>query len=296
MRILKRFPAIIFCLAGIFATANAAGMMHFNIIMKMTQQGGSGCGIWWSWQDKQANKPKLVIDYSEGGSKKTATYQHGMNGMKNAWAYFFRHGEATHYPDHLHDMLVKKSPARNCIFLCDISDIPSDAAISKAELFLHIHTAEGLGNSCKSEVVEIHHCPTVWNPEVVTAKVYDTGKNWNTENGDFGEHILTLKSAEMHASGWNKGHPNGSIDFTDYMKGLQAGRSGSTEVLRTQGRTKDTATAFGRHDAMLGETPAPGFYTVTGRRLTATSRQKSHAALIRQNCITGIRELVYFNK
>lgn len=220
---------IVFCSIAQLETV-IQDSLYFNVIMKMTMQGGGGCGVWWGIQGNDTNKAKLVIEYSENSEKKSMTFQHGLNGMENAYSYYYKHSEFTHYPNQLHEIRVKKEPARNGLFLCNITDIPVNATIEKATLTLHLNTNEGLGWTCKDEVIEIHHCTKIWNPNTVNAEIYDTDKKWDSVNGDFGEHILTLKSAEMHIGEWNKNNPTGSIDFTDYVRKLQLSRNGLSNM------------------------------------------------------------------
>ena len=206
-------------------SVHAAEEMVFNIIMKTTAQWGSECGFWFSDQGVQANKPKLVIEYSQNGQKGTKSYQHGLNGMQNAFGYYIGPLD----PDPKHDIFTKKRPARNGLFWCDISDIPIGAAITKATLHLHIHTKEGFCGGDVISVISVHEGLKKWNWDFANWNQYDDGKPWDTSGGDFGPFIREIRAKEdITDRGFKKGNPNADFDFTEYVKKLQSSRDGTT--------------------------------------------------------------------
>jgi hypothetical protein len=217
---------ICFLAVVLVAVAVHSQDMFFNIIIMQRIQACGGCGIWFDWQDAQANKPKLVVEYTTGGGSQSKTYQHGLNGMDNAWGTFIDANAANNGPDNLHSMLIKSSPKRNGLFKCDISDIPVNATITKATLYLHIHTHEGLAGADNSSVLWVHQCAQQdWDWQYVNWTNYAQGKAWNTIGGDFGVKIRELRAKEdMKDRGFSKSNPDCNFDFTDYVKGLQQDR------------------------------------------------------------------------
>ena len=196
----------------------------FNIIIRQTHQSCSGCGIWFDWQGKQADKPRLAVKYEHDGVQHTAEYQHGLGGMDNAHAIWIQSGKA-HDDGNKHEMLIKKGPHRNGLLRVDVSDIPADATITQARLHLHINKHEGLANGDHSSVLMVHESAREWDWNSVSWTHAATGQPWTTTGGDLGREVREIHAGvDMHDLGFNKGHPNGFFDFTPYMQLLQSER------------------------------------------------------------------------
>jgi hypothetical protein len=192
-----------------------------------------GSGVWFGWQDQQTNKPRLEIKYSLGGSSYTKNYQHGLNGMENAYGFFFKSSgwDGGGREFHKHNLNQKDGPVRHALFKCDISDVPKEAVITSAVLHLHIHSQEGLGSSACG-TIGIFECTKDWNWDYVDWNNYDQGKSWNVPGGDYGTPIRTLRIREdMKALGYSKSNTRFPLDLTDYVKQLQEARS--TQVNNT---------------------------------------------------------------
>jgi hypothetical protein len=196
----------------------------FNIIIRQTYLSCSSCGIWFDWQGKQANKPRLVVEYEHAGALHTAEYQHDLEGMDNAHSIWIQSGHA-HDEGNKHQMLIKKSPHRKGLLRVDASDIPVDATITEARLHLHINKHEGLANGDHSSILMVHEAAQDWDWNSVSWTHAATGQPWTTKGGDLGREVREIHAGgDMHDLGFNKAHPDGFFDFTPYMQLLQTER------------------------------------------------------------------------
>ncbi|MCA9657768.1 MAG: DNRLRE domain-containing protein [Myxococcales bacterium] len=199
--------------------------MDFNLIFRQSVMACSGCGIWFDWQGEDANKPRLEVTWSLDGQQETSVFRHGLDGAENAFGFFIVNPPPASPEEHFHSILVKQSLARTGLFRADIREIPPDAQIDDATLFLHIHSHEGLANSDTSSVLEVHECERDWNWNEATWNQAADGVPWDQPGGDFGELIREIRAKEdLHGAGFNKGNPDAHFDFTDYVKKLQAER------------------------------------------------------------------------
>ena len=196
--------------------------MDFNLIFRETVMDCGGCGIWFDWEDDPQNKPRLEITWTMDGQEHTSVFQHGLNGTENAFGYFLENPPPANPSDNFHSILVKMAPARTGLFRADISEIPPDATIEEATLFLHIHSHEGLSNADFTSVLEVYECEGDWNWDEANWSQAANGTPWNQPGGDFGEFIREIRAFEdMHALGYNKGNPDAQFSFTDYAVKLQ---------------------------------------------------------------------------
>ena len=194
----------------------------FNIILRQTFQECVACGIWFEWQGEQENKAKFVVQFESLGSVHENTYQHGLNGMENAFAYFL--GAAN--DQFKHSIIVKQAPQYTGLFRADISDIPPDATITKATLYLHINTIEGLADADNSSVLSVHECERTWDWDYASWTHYDEGATWTQPGGDFGVFVREIRAKEdIRDRGFSRASPNVDFDFTPYVLQLQAARS-----------------------------------------------------------------------
>ncbi|MBF0432822.1 MAG: serine hydrolase [Fibrobacteria bacterium] len=206
-------------------TTGNSGKMQVNFITKYTQSSG-GSGIWFGWEDEQAHKPKLEIQYRDNGVSKTKYYQHGLAGAGDAYAFFFKNGswDGGGREFHKHNLNQKDSPIRQALFKADISDIPHGAQIQKATLHLHIHSEEGMGPSAKG-VIGLFKCDKDWNWDYADWTNYDNGRPWDTEGGDYGDLIRNLDVTQnMRNEGYSKQNTEFPLDLTQYVIDLQANR------------------------------------------------------------------------
>jgi hypothetical protein len=206
---------------------DTSNKLLFNIITRQTHQSCSSCGIWFDWQEEQANKPKLVVEYEQAGEQYTAEYQHDLMGMDNAHAIWIKSGQ-DHDEAHKHQMLIKRGPRRNGLFRVDASDIPVDAAIVEARLHLHLNNHEGLANADHTSTLTVYECTRDWDWNSVNWTHATRDQLWTSEGGDFGREVREIHAGrDMHDRGFNKASPNGSFDFTPYMQLLQRERNAS---------------------------------------------------------------------
>jgi hypothetical protein len=204
---------------------DTSNMLLFNIIIRQIHQSCSSCGIWFDWQDQQANKPKLVVKYEQAGEQYTVEYQHDLMGMDNAHAIWIKSG-LDHDETHKHQMLIKRGPRRNGLFRVDASDIPVDASIVEARLHLHLNNREGLANSDHTSTLMVYECTRNWNWNSVSWTHATRDQLWMSEGGDFGREVREIHAGrDMHDRGFRKSSPNGFFDFTPYMQLLQRERN-----------------------------------------------------------------------
>jgi hypothetical protein len=211
--------------------ALSPGEMIFNVAIRHdVVDPDESSGLWWSWQDQRTHKPRLVVSYTSGGNPQTKTYQHGLDGMDNARAAYIKQagadsGKVGYGEGHKHNILPKKAPARRGFFWCDMRDIPVDATINGATLYLHFHTEEGLARATDEGVIGIYECDKEWNWDVMDWINYDRGKAWDTPGGDFGAKIRDIRIQEdILDHGWGKSNPDCRFSFTAYVQQLQANR------------------------------------------------------------------------
>jgi hypothetical protein len=122
---------------------------------------------------------------------------------------------------------MKVSPKRRALFKCDLGEIPINAVITRATFHIHIHTGEGLSYDDYGSVLGVYECNTDWDWNTVSWSF-----PWQTPGGDFGKKIMIIRAKEdLRDKGWSKGNPDVVIDFTNYIKGLQAQRQ-STNIMR----------------------------------------------------------------
>ena len=198
--------------------------LMFSLIIRQTHQSCSGCGIWFDWQEQQANKPRLVVKYERDGDQHTVEYQHGLQGMDNAHAIWIQTGRA-HDESNKHQMLIKQGPRRNGLFRVNVSDIPIDATIVEAKLHLHLNNHEGLANADRTSTLMVHECTRDWDWNSVSWTHASTGEPWASAGGDFGREIREIHAGrDMHDRGFNKARPDGFFDFTSFMQTLQSER------------------------------------------------------------------------
>ena len=198
-----------------------AGPLVFNIILRQTVMDCAGCGIWFDWQGSQDNKPKLVVEFEQAGTKRANTYQHDLNGMDNAHGFYLSpDGDWTK-----HSILVKLGPQRTGLFRADISDIPRAATISKATLYLHINTNEGFADGDNTSVLAVHECNRAWDWDHATWTHYDDGASWDQPGGDFGPFVRQIRAKEdLRDRGFSRANPTADFDFTPYVIQLQTTR------------------------------------------------------------------------
>jgi hypothetical protein len=213
-----------------------------NMMMKVTPESGV-YGAWFGWQDVQAQKPKLVIEYSmPDNNTKTVTFQHGLNGQIQPQS-FYLHSSGT-WEDkvggtregHKHNIHLKRSPLRTGFFKCDFSSVPSEAAVKKATLWLHIHSVEGLKLDGGDGVIGFYECNRDWDWDEITWTEYRTGRRWTTAGGDAGNLIVKKdRQADIAHLGYHKtGDRNWPLDLTGYVSQLQDSRA--TTRVTYQGR------------------------------------------------------------
>lgn len=197
-----------------------------SLLFRQREQACSSCGIWFHWQNVQAQKPRLIVVYELDGVEQRRQVQHGLAGEDNGHSLTLRPDatEATR-DERRHTMLVKKTPARSGLFRADVSDIPARAQIVSARLHLHLHGSEGLANSDHSSVLTIHECPSEWDWDAVTWTHRAPGVAWNRPGGDAGRLVREIHAdTDMHKRGFTKAAPNGFFDLTPYLTLLQSER------------------------------------------------------------------------
>jgi hypothetical protein len=220
----------------------AEGRLLVNLLME-------GRLAWFSWMGEQRLKPKLVVEYSLDGKSVSKTYQHGLDGGLYPQAIYLRRGNqpgdvewdshaqigATR-EGHKHHFFAKDSPPRVAFVKADISDIPRQALITKAQLILHIHNTEGLKQVEGADGSgQFRHLKKDWDWDHVTFTHYAKGKAWSTPQAtypylgaeDVGPVLFTLhRQLDLAAKGYHKnGNRDYPLDLTDYVRSLQTART-----------------------------------------------------------------------
>ncbi len=226
----------VFALCVIFVGGQTYGndSMMFNVLLKHTTFAGNGeHGVIFGWAlhpdvcpPKQEYKTKLVVEYTLKGKTESKTFQHGLNGMENAYGYFITTKSGETNKGFLHSFFAKNSPLRHGLFQCDISDIPVDAQITKATLILHLDCKDGFANADNSGEFTFFKMNRVWNKDYVDWANYDNGKKWSQSGGDYGAAIKKFHvQKDVKSLGYHKSNkPDVPFDFTDFVKLLQANR------------------------------------------------------------------------
>jgi hypothetical protein len=206
---------------------------------------------WFSWMGQQSMKPKLLIEWTAQGQRQTKTWQHGVEGSIYPQAFFLARGDEPGrvrwggHPDlgpgregHKHHFFSKESPARCGFVKADVSEIPPDATILRAELILHIHDTEGLKESSEPDptgVSRFHHVNKDWDWDHLTFTHYAAGRPWSTPietypflgAGDVSPVLWSLhRQTDLAARGYHKrGTRDYPLDLTAYVARLQQLRS-----------------------------------------------------------------------
>ncbi|MGH8019209.1 MAG: hypothetical protein ACREIA_13125, partial [Opitutaceae bacterium] len=167
-----------------------SGRLLVNLMME-------GRLAWFSSMDRPELKPKLLVEWRSGGRSHTKTWQHGVDGSDYPQAFFLRRGNAPgrvqwgvqgeqgRREAHKHHFFAKDRPARCGFVKADISEIPVDATIVRAELVLHIHDTEGLKADPDPEgpsagIGRFRHVNKDWDWDHMTFTHYAAGKPWTT--------------------------------------------------------------------------------------------------------------------
>ena len=202
---------------------------------------------WFSWMNQPRYKPKLAVEWSIDGRKHTKTWQHGTDGSEWPQAFFLQRGNdpghvrwAGHADlgagrdGHKHHFFAKDGPARIGFVKADLSEIPRDATITRAELVLHIHDKEGLKAGAGPEAAGIgrfRHVNKNWDWDHVTFTHYAADRPWGTPidaypflgDGDVSPVLWTLdRQKDLAARGYHKnGMRDYPLDLTAYVARLQ---------------------------------------------------------------------------
>lgn len=192
----------------------------FNLAFRQTFQACDPCGFFFDWEGDQANKPRLVVNYEYEGDRRSAEYQHGLQGMNNAQAIWLATGQA-HPESQKHQLNVRANVGRHGLFRVDASDLPLEAVITQARLFLHLNTERGLANGDHEGVLTIYENPQDWDWDTVSWTHASSDQPWDVEGGPIGEVVLQVHAGtDMHDRGFNKAAPDGYFDFTAFMQKL----------------------------------------------------------------------------
>ena len=202
---------------------------------------------WFSWMNRPELKPKLVVAWTAQGRAGTKTWQHGVDGSVWPQAFFLQRGNEpgnvrwAGHPDlgsgregHKHHFFSKDRPERIGLVKADLSEIPRDATITRAELVLHIHDKEGLKKGDTAEAAgtaRFHHVNHEWNWDHVTFTHFDAGKPWTTPQpaypnlgaGDISPVLWSLdRQKDLADQGYHKnGIRDYPLDLTAYVARLQ---------------------------------------------------------------------------
>jgi hypothetical protein len=214
---------ILFALPLSAQTPELTGVV--NIIVK-TIPGTGQYGAWFGWQGSQANKPKLEVSYRLNGSSYKKIYQHGLNGQTQPQSFYLKSGGGwedkvgSTREGHKHNIHVKLNLLRNGFFKCDINDLPLDAVIEKATLWLHIHSEEGLKLNGGDGVLGFYECPRDWDWNEMDWYYYRSGKRWTSAGGDMGKLIVRKdRQKDIAYLGYHKSaNQNWPLDLTAYVK------------------------------------------------------------------------------
>ncbi|HJK89331.1 MAG TPA: DNRLRE domain-containing protein, partial [Polyangiaceae bacterium LLY-WYZ-15_(1-7)] len=196
--------------------------VHFNLVIRQTEQACSGCGIWFDPQGDPTQRPRLVVRYRDGGEERTLEWQRGLE--RPLYAYYISN-EGTSRAEREDTLLMKRSPQRTGLLFADLSPIPAGAEILEARLHAHIHTHEGLANSDRSSVLTVYEGTREWDFATVDWNHYAAGARWTTPGGDGGGVVREIHAGrDMQDRGFSKASPNAHFDFTAHVTALQAAR------------------------------------------------------------------------
>jgi hypothetical protein len=206
---------------------------------------------WFSWMGQPGLKPKLIVEWTSQGQRHTKTWQHGVEGSIYPQAFFLARGNepgrarwgghadlGSGREGHKHHFFSKDSPARCGFVKADVSEIPTDATIVRAELIVHIHDSEGLKESAEPDATGIgrfHHVNKEWDWDHLTFTHYAAGRPWSTPIetypflgvGDVSPVLWSLhRQNDLAARGYHKrGMRDYPLDLTAYLARLQELRS-----------------------------------------------------------------------
>jgi hypothetical protein len=206
---------------------------------------------WFSWMGQPNLKPKLVVEWTSRGESHTKTWQHGVDGSIYPQAIFLARGNepgrvrwgghadlGPGRESHKHHFFSKDSPARCGFVKADVSEIPADATIVRAQLILHIHDSEGLKESSEPDPTgfgRFHHVNKEWDWDHVTFTHYAAGRSWSTPietypflgAGDISPVLWSVhRQKDLAAQGYHKRATRDCpLDLTAYVACLQELRS-----------------------------------------------------------------------
>lgn len=184
--------------------------VHFSLRFSQSVMACGSCGIIFSSEGNQERKPKLVIEYSVSGQQKTLEIQEGLNGAQNG--YSMSEGGNQKFSLKEHTMLIKQTGAYG-YYYADIGELPVNAQVNKATLYLNLDHSEGLANSDKTSVLDVHEYSKAWSFS-------------NTfQGGQAGDLIRKISAADdFWGQGISKANPWGGYDFTAFVKKLLSNR------------------------------------------------------------------------
>ena len=208
---------------------------------------------WFAWMHEPRFKPKLVVAWTWQGRSHTKTWQHGADGSEWPKTIFLQRGnEPGHvrwagHPDlgagrdgHKHHFFSKDAPGRCGFVQADLSEIPADATITRAELILHIHDKEGLKAGEGAEAAGIgrfRHVHHEWDWDHLTFTHYAAGRAWTAPlptypylgDGDVSPVLWSLdRQRDLAAKGFHKNaNRDYPLDLTAYVTRLQQLRAPS---------------------------------------------------------------------
>ena len=217
-----------------------SGRLLVNLMME-------GRLAWFSWMNRPELKPKIVVAWTAQGRTHGKTWQHGIDGSAWPQTFFLQRGnEPGHvrwasHPDlgsgrkgHKHQFFAKDSPGRVAFVKADLSEIPRDATITRAELVLHIHDKEGLKKGDTEDVAGVarfRHVNHEWDWDYVTFTHFAAGKSWTAPrpaypyfgDGDVSSVLWSLdRQKDVAARGFHKnGIRDYPLDLTAYVARLQ---------------------------------------------------------------------------
>jgi hypothetical protein len=217
-----------------------AGRLLVNLMME-------GRLAWFSWMNRPELKPRLAVAWTAQGRTHTKTWQHGVDGSAWPQTFFLQRGNepghvrwASHADlgpgreGHKHQFFAKDSPGRVAFVKADLSEIPRDATITRAELVLHIHDKEGLKQGDTADlagVARFRHVSHEWDWDHVTFTHFAAGKPWTAPrpaysyfgDGDVSPVLWGLdRQKDVAARGYHKnGTRDYPLDLTAYVARLQ---------------------------------------------------------------------------
>lgn len=218
------------------------GRLLINLMME-------GRLAWFSPMNQPQLRPKLIVEWTSQGRRHAKTWQHGVDGSVWPQTFFLQRGsEPGHvrwagHPDlgpgragHRHHFFAKDG-ARIGFVKADVSEIPRDAIITRAELVLHIHDKEGLKAGPEPDlagVARFRHVNKDWDWDHVTFTHYAAGRPWSTPltkypylgDGDVGPVLWSLdRQKDLAARGYHKnGQRDYPLDLKAYLTQLQQRR------------------------------------------------------------------------